>query len=142
MSQEHIEIVRAMWEPMKGVDGAEIDWDAEVLREGTGQFSPDFELTWTASWAGERHYTGQDAMLRAFKEWVEPFSEYRAEALDYIEAGDHVIVVTRQWGTGRASGAPVEIRVTHLMEFRDGLIARLDEYETVEEAIESAEQRK
>lgn len=142
MSQEHVEIVRAMWEPMKGVDVAEIDWDAEVLREGTGQFSPEFELTWSASWAGERHYKGQDAMLRAFKEWVEPFSEYRAEALDYIEAGDHVIVVTRQWGTGRASGAPVEIRVTHLMEFRDGLIARLDEYETVEEAIESAEQRK
>ena len=138
MAQENVKIIRGMWEPMKGVDVAAIDWDAPELRENIGQFSPDFELTWTASWAGERHYSGQDAMLRAFGEWVAPWSEYHAEVLEYIEVGDHVVAVTRQWGTGGTSGAPVEIRVTHLWEFRDGLITRMDEYETKEEAINEA----
>jgi ketosteroid isomerase-like protein len=142
MSQEHVEIVRAMWEPFKGIDGAAIDWDAEEIRELIGRpFSPEVELTWSASWAGEREFRGRDGVVKAFKEWVEPFSEYHAELLDYIEVGDHVVTPTRQWGVGKASGAPVEIEVAHVYVFDGDEIARLDEYETLEQALEAARMR-
>jgi ketosteroid isomerase-like protein len=77
-------------------------------------------------------------VIQALREWVEPFSEYRAEPLDYIDVGDHVVVPIRQWGVGTTSGAPVEIEVTHVYEFRNGQIAKVDEYDTLDEALEAA----
>lgn len=143
MSDRNAEIVRAMWEPFKGLDATAIDWEDEAVRETIGRpFSPDVELRWSARWAGKREYRGRDGVIQAYKEWVEQFSEYHTEPLDYIEVGDEFVVVpTRQWGVGEASGALVETEVTHVFEFRDGLISRLDEYETVEEAMEAAGRR-
>jgi ketosteroid isomerase-like protein len=143
MSKRNLEVVRAMWEPFKGLDATTIDWDAEEVRESIAlPFSPDVELSWSTRWAGKREYRGRDGVIRAYREWVEPFSEYYAEPLDFIEVGeDFVVVPTRQWGVGEASGVPVETEVTHVFEFRDGQIARLDEYETVEEALKAAGKR-
>ena len=88
---------------------------------------------WTMS-----SYQGRDGVIQAFREWVEPFSEYYSEALDFIEVGDRVVVPNRQRGIGSGSGIPVEIEVTHVYEVRDGQIARVDEYDTLEEALEAA----
>ena len=77
-------------------------------------------------------------MIQAFREWVDPFSEYYAEPLDFIEAGDRVVVPLRQWGTGSSSGIPVEVEVTWVYEIRDNQMARLDEYDTLEEALKAA----
>ena len=87
---------------------------------------------------GARVYRGRDGVAQAFREWVEPFSEYHSEPLDYIGVGDSVVVPTRQWGIGRASGAPVEIEVTYVFEFRDHMITRIYEYDTLKEALEAA----
>ena len=46
MSQENVEIVRSTFEPFEGVNLAEIDWSAEVIREALGRaYSPDIRLT-------------------------------------------------------------------------------------------------
>ena len=136
MSQENVEIIRAIWEPFKGVDATEIDWEAEAIREMlVAQYSPEVELRWAATGPESRVYQGRDGLIQAFREWVEPFSEYRAEPLDYIDAGDCVVVPMRQWGIGATSGVPVEIEVTHVYEFQGHQITRLDEYDTLKEAL-------
>jgi ketosteroid isomerase-like protein len=140
MAGSKVEVVRGMWEPFTGLDVATIDWDAPVVRDALApHFSPEVELSWSATWLGQRHYKGVDGVIQAFREWVEPFSEYHVEALDFIELDDHVVVPNRQWGTGRESGVPVDIEVTHLSEFVDGLIVRLDEFDTKQEALEAIE---
>jgi ketosteroid isomerase-like protein len=141
MSGANVQTIRSLWEPLKGVDATQIDWEADVIRQLIQVYSPDVELRWEASWAGEREYRGRDGVIEAFSAWVEPFSEYYVEALDYVEIGDRVAMPTRQTGTGRASGAGVEIEVTHLFEFRDGMISRVDEYATLDEALEAARRR-
>ena len=83
-------------------------------------------------------YQGREGVIQAFREWLEPFSEYYIEPLDFIAMGDRVVVPQRQWGIGSTSGIPVEIEVTHVYEFRDNQMARLDEYDTLEEALEAA----
>ncbi len=139
MSQENVEIVRALWEPFKGINCAVIDWDAEAIREIIGgRYSPDAELRWSAAGPDTHVYRGRDGVVQALREWVEPFSEYHAEVLDYIAVGDRVVVPTRQWGTGRTSGVPVEIEVTHVYAFRDSQITRVDEYDTLKETLEAA----
>jgi ketosteroid isomerase-like protein len=137
MSQENVEIVRAIWEPFKGLDTTAIDWDT-AIREIGQPISPEVEMRWSATGPEARVYRGREGVAQAFREWVEPFSEYHSEPLDYIGVGDSVVVPTRQWGIGRASGASVEMEVTFVFEFRDHMITRVDEYDTLKEALEAA----
>jgi ketosteroid isomerase-like protein len=142
MSAENIAIARSLWAPFQGLDATAIDWDDESVREALGApFSPDVELRWSSTGPDREVYRGPDGVIQAYREWVEPFSEYRVEALDFIDAGDHVVIPTRQWGVGAASQVPVEIEVTDVYLFRDGLIARVDEYDTLDEALKAVEQR-
>jgi ketosteroid isomerase-like protein len=48
-----------------------------------------------------------------------------------------VIVCLRFWGRGRDSGAPVEIRETHVARLRDGKVIEVREYRTKPEALEA-----
>jgi ketosteroid isomerase-like protein len=142
MSQENLEIVRSTFEPFDGVNLAAIDWRAEALREALGRaYSPDIELRTLASGLGSgvgELYRGLDGLVRYLREWLEPFSEYQVENLDYIEAGDCVLVPSRQWGVGDGSGARVEIELTTVYELRDGQIVRIHQYDTTDEALEDA----
>jgi ketosteroid isomerase-like protein len=142
MSQQNVEIVRSMLEPFDGVNGAAIDLGADVIRETLERYySPDVELTTLASGIGSgvnERYRGRDDFIRYLREWLEPFSDYRVENLDYIEAGDCVLVPTRQWGVGDGSGARVELELTTLYELRNGQIARMEQYDTLEDAREAA----
>ena len=138
MSQENVELVRGLWEPFKGADYTAIDLDDEAIREMTERFSSEVELRWSRSGPEARVYQGRDGVIQAFREWLEPFSEYYIEPLDFIEQEDRVIVPLRQWGIGSTSGVSVEIEVTHVYEVRDNLVARVDEYDTLEEALEAA----
>ena len=139
MSQENVEMIRGLWEPFKGVNLTAVDWDDEAIREMTERFwSPEVELSWTSSGPEARVYQGRDGLIQAFREWSEAFSEYYVEPLDYIEVGDRVVVPNRQRGIGSTSGIAVEDEFSWVYEIRDNQMARLDEYDTLEEALEAA----
>jgi ketosteroid isomerase-like protein len=142
MSQRNIEIVRSVLGPMEHIDGAQIDWDAETIREVLGAaYSPDIELKTLASGTGTglaEVYRGLDGLVEYLRGWLEPFSEYHVETLDFIADGDRVLVPTRQWGIGRASGARVELDVTFAYELRDGKITRVIQYDNLEQARKEA----
>jgi ketosteroid isomerase-like protein len=67
---------------------------------------------------------GAQALLSLLSEWRESFDDFRAEISEYIEAGDHVVCVTRWTGTGKASDAAVDVSQVDLYELRDGKIVR------------------
>ena len=132
-----------MLEPLAGLDIADLDPDAflEILKR---DYTPDVELRTLPSGTGSgvgAHYAGWDGALRYLDEWLEPFSEYHVQNLDYIEAGECVLVPSRQWGVGSASGARTEIELTTLYELRDGQISRIEQYDTMAEARKAAEGR-
>ena len=142
MSQANVDFVRGVFGPFEGINVAQIDWSADSMREVFGpRFSPDIELTTLASGMGTGvgdHYEGVDGLIRYLTEWLEPFSEYRIEILDYVDAGDCVLTPSRQWGTGEGSGVRVEIELTTLYEVRDGAIRRMHQFDTLEEALAAA----
>ncbi len=142
MSQQNIEILRSILEPINGIDVAAVDWGSEELRDGLERdYAPDVELRTLASGTGtglSEVYRGWDGLVEYLQGWLEPFGEYHVEWLDYIEAGDQVLAPTRQWGTGAASGAQVELELTYRYELRDGKIARMQQYDTLEEARQAA----
>jgi ketosteroid isomerase-like protein len=142
MSEENVEIIRSLAEQLDGLNVAVIDWTSETIREVIGRaYSPDIELTTLASGLGSgvgEFYRGLDGLSRYLREWLEPFSEYHVDNLDYIAAGDCVLVPSRQWGIGAGSGARVELELTTLYELRDGRIVRVHQYDTLDDAREAA----
>jgi ketosteroid isomerase-like protein len=141
MSRENVEIVRSVFEPLDGVNLAAVDWGAGAIREALGRaYSPDVELTTLASGLGsgvDTLYRGPDGLARYLQEWLEPFSDYRIQSLDYIDAGDCVLVPSHQSGIGDGSGARVELELTTLYEVRHGKITRAHQYDTLAEAREA-----
>jgi ketosteroid isomerase-like protein len=142
MSEENVALVRAVWEPLTGANLARIDWSADFIREILGRaYSPEVELKTLEIPLGldiSDSYQGVDGLVEYLRAWLEPFSEYYAENLDYIEAGDCVLVPSRQWGVGRESGIRTELELTTLCELRDGRIVRVHQYDTLDEALEAA----
>jgi ketosteroid isomerase-like protein len=146
MSRENVEVVRSMFEPFDGVNLAAIDWSAEVIREALGRaYSPEIELTTLDIALGldiSKSYRGLDGLVEYLGAWLEPFSEYHVENLDYVDAGECVLIPSQQWGIGTQSGARVELELTTLYEVRDGRVTRVHQYDTLDEALKAAGQRK
>jgi ketosteroid isomerase-like protein len=142
MSRENVEKIKAMLEPFDDVELTGIDWESEAIREILERdYSPDIELRTLESAIGSgpsSFYKGWDGLIQYFKEWFEPFGEYRMRWLDYVEAGERVLVPMKASGVGRASGLRVEMELVLSYELQDGMITRLDQYDTLDQAFEAA----
>ena len=143
MPQQNVDLVRSLFEPLEGIDVTTIDWSADAVRDLLGgAYTPAVELTTLNIAMGldiDDRYVGVNGVAEYLGKWLEPFSEYHVHNLDYIEAGDCVLVPSSQWGIGKGSGARVELELTTLYEVRDGKIARAHPYETLAEARAAAE---
>jgi len=115
MSQENVEIVRRGNAAFNSGDYVAF---AESLH-------PDIEFGDRAHAAdAPATLRGAQALLSLLSEWRESFDDFRAEIQEYIEAGDHVVCVTRWTGRGKASDAVVDISQVDVYELREGKIIR------------------
>ena len=101
-------------------------WDPEVV------FVPAGVLPESASvkgWDGVVQF--MSGQMQAFEDgsmWMEP--------LEYIEAGDRLIVPYRFGGRAQHTGIEVEFHFVHVFTQRRGKTVRVDVYRTKEEALE------
>jgi hypothetical protein len=138
MSEQNVEVVRSLLGPFEGLNVADIDWSAEPLRALlAAACSPEIELRTLDSGTGtgvDPVYQGIDGVARYLQDWMEPFGEYHAKWLDYIDHGDFVLVPTSNWGVGSGSGARTEIELVYACEVKDGLISRILQFDTLDDA--------
>jgi ketosteroid isomerase-like protein len=84
-------------------------------------------------------FKGHDAVRDRWNLLLEPFEDVRMEPEEFIEADDEtVIAVFRIHARGKASGAPVEMRLAHLVTVRDGRAVRMKAYLDPDEARRAA----
>jgi ketosteroid isomerase-like protein len=83
-------------------------------------------------------YRGVEGVLQMYVDWTADFEDFEMEALEFLDAGDRVIVEILQRGKGKASGVMVEGRFWFVYTLADGKIARQDVYASREQALESA----
>jgi len=136
MSRENVEIVRRVFEEFeagleRGDPGAFFDYEA---------VSADYELVMPPGAAIERSiYRGREGWVEFFRMWTEDFDDWSFRVERLIDAGDgRVVALTRQFGVGRTSGAPVEWAWGQLFEVEDGCVVRARFYLSYEEAFEAA----
>ena len=124
MSRENVEIVRQGFEAYTQGDlsAAVANHDPDVV------YNP----------AEEPPVAGRDAVRAYIERWEEPWDDYVAQAEEFFDAGDHVVVTFHVRARGRASGAEVDARSYQVYSLREGQLVRMDEYMTRDEALEAA----
>jgi uncharacterized protein len=128
VSAENIEVVRRMFEA--------------YARSGFGAVAefihPDFEMNFQVHHPlGGRTYRAGDAG-KAMLDFAASFEDFRAEAEEFIDSGDRVVVAFRERGLARG-GVELEQIFGILYTLRDGKVVRMQWFDSPEEALAAAE---
>ena len=112
MSQENVEIVRRAYEAFNRHD---FDAASEAL-------DPDVEWHQITQFPDRAVYRGREDMRNRFwnQQLVEQFGDVRIEVEEFVDAGDHVVMIGHVVGHGGASGLEFRLRVVNVLEMRDG----------------------
>ena len=113
MSAENVEVVRAGYQAFRSGD-----------LEGVGKvFADDVEWESPDSLPTGGIHRGRDAVLGSFAEIPKHWSSFSVDPDEYIDAGDHHVVVR---GVQRLSGpgGSAESRFLHLFTLRNGKVVR------------------
>jgi ketosteroid isomerase-like protein len=87
-------------------------------------------------WIGEPLLEGTEAIREWIREWVSGYAEVRAEIEELHELGpDRVFVLVKQAGRPAAGKNWVELRWAMVLELRDGLIVRAENWSDRDDAL-------
>ena len=130
VSRANVEVVRSSFEAFgRGdFDQAFAVYDPEA-RWHTADDEPDC-----------RTYVGLPALRRVVAHLAEPWTDRFGPAVrfeDFIDCGDWVVAPWRARLHGHGSGIEMDVSETYAVLVEDGRITRVDEYRTVEQALEA-----
>jgi ketosteroid isomerase-like protein len=102
-------------------------WDPEIVLMPAGVL-PDSRIA-----------RGGDAVLRVVAEQMQAFEKGSTwlEPLEFIDAGDRLVVTYRFGGRGRHTEIEVEFSFAHLVTIHETKAVRVDVYETKQQALEA-----
>ncbi len=126
MSQEVVDALRTSFDQFERGDFS-----------AYAELPDEFELVTAAEMPDAGTYRGE-AARRWLAAWVESFEKLTQEAVEFIEAGDRVLIELIQRGTPRDGGIPVELRTWSVTTFRDGAITRIELFLTRTQALNAA----
>jgi ketosteroid isomerase-like protein len=129
MSRENVETVKEFTRLFeKG--------DRDKWRE---YFDPD--VVWdtsTSSMPSAGVYRGHEGMERFFRDWLGTWRDFEISTSEYLDAGDSVVIVFHQRGTGRGSGIRIDRDFFGVYDLKGSKVVRYRQYESREEALEAA----
>lgn len=129
MSQESVEIVKRATAFLESRD-----WPGM-----TELFDPGVELHGTVGGIEEGQiWRGLREITQAFDtETEEVWDEHRLEPQEFIDAGDRVVVLLREYQRGKGSGVELEVDTATVVDVRDGRIVRMQGYMDPAEALKA-----
>ncbi|GAC1435721.1 MAG: hypothetical protein NVSMB51_05690 [Solirubrobacteraceae bacterium] len=137
MSPENVENVRRGYAALN--DAYESGRADDLLPFAEEMWEPDIVLkTNGAILAGGEQWNGHEGVLRFTDAQMEAFSRMRIVPLEFIDAGDKVVVPVRFGGQARYTGIEIEFSAVHVFTMRNGRAAQIDMYGTKAEALKAA----
>jgi ketosteroid isomerase-like protein len=82
-------------------------------------------------------HRGMDAMRKEMRAWFGTWANYWQRIEEIFDAGDDVVVIVREGGEGKGSGAKMDQRIGVVITVREGLIRRTKLYREPEQALEA-----
>jgi ketosteroid isomerase-like protein len=88
--------------------------------------------------AARRTYRGVDGLRQAWLDWLQPWESYQFQIERVIDAGERVVVLSRDRGRHRDMDVEVESPVAAIWAVRRGRVSRAEFYASREQALEAA----
>ncbi|MDQ1538985.1 MAG: hypothetical protein QOE58_3378 [Actinomycetota bacterium] len=140
MSEENVELVRALL-PQPDADIIPLFRDEETFARLLETVSPlltdDFAHVMVSP-AETRTDAGLDGLRKNWLDWLEPWTAYRSTADELIEVGDRVVALLRNFARRQESDREVELLAAAIFTFKEGKLARWEDYTNRAQALEAA----
>ena len=127
MSQENVELVRAVYEGWARGDFSQID-----------AFDPKIEFE-MVDWPHQIRVRGISAMSDTWRDTLRAWDHFRSIPTEYVDCGRNILVLNHIEGSGKESGAEVSADTATLWTVEDGLVTRLALYWDVARARQAAD---
>ena len=99
---------------------------------------PDIVLRTSGMFPETGEYRGREGVRSFTTNQAEAFEEMWIEPLEFIEAGERVVVPVRFGGKTRHTGIPAEFSVVHVLTIHEGKVRGIEMFRTKPEALEAA----
>jgi ketosteroid isomerase-like protein len=128
MSQENVEIVRAVYEAVGRGD----------LEGANSYMHPEIEFHTYVHSPEAGVYRGKEAVQKYNQDLFDQFERLRIEVEELIDAGNRVIVMSTQHAVPKGGQQEIEVRLAEVWTVRDLLLAERHSYSTKDQALEAA----
>jgi ketosteroid isomerase-like protein len=132
VSEQNTEIVRNFYNALARAlasgnlaEPMEQWWDPECIVKPSGLFPESAEAR------------GHEGVRQVLVTQLDAFESMQVEPLDFIDAGDQVVVPIRFGGRARHTGLEIDFSIVHVLTLRERRLLRLDMYRTEAEALEA-----
>ena len=132
MSQENVEVVRALWEAWLNGEGAPLSVSAgkvvyDYRRDPDDLFAhldAGLEIhTLTGAMLEGVSHRGPDGMRQWLRDVADYWESMWVEADQFVDAGDAVVVLGRVYGRGKKSGVAIEAPAAWVCRYRDARLS-------------------
>jgi ketosteroid isomerase-like protein len=128
VSRANVELVRAIYDRFRSGD---IDGALELQ-------DPEVEIHERPEGPDPQVDRGHDGVLASLGVNQAIFDGLDLVPEEFLDEGDHVVVVLRFMGTGRESGVPIDEQLAHLWTVREGKAIRMAVHSGRDEALRAA----
>jgi ketosteroid isomerase-like protein len=130
MAPSNVDLIRPIYD----------EWGRGNWRPSFEIYHPRMEWGWSDDFPGlagvYEDHADPNPRLQA---WLGEWEDWRAEADEFLEFGDHVVVLASYRGRGRGSGVEIHQLGAHVFQLRDGRVVRLEIFANRSKAIESVQ---
>ena len=116
------------------------EWGRGNWRPAFDVYDPRMEWGWSSEFLGLggvfEDRRDPNPRLHA---WLSGWEDWRAEAEDYLEMGDYVVVLASYHGRGKGSGVEITQEGAHVFKLCDDKVVRLEIFASREKAIASVQ---
>jgi ketosteroid isomerase-like protein len=128
VSEQRVELVRQGYEAWNSGDRK---WVLEHM-------SPDVEWIPPPEDPEPRHYHGFEGVQAFWNQWRAAVGRLQFRPLEYIDAGDHVVVCAKRSGVGEQSGLEISDTVFQVYTFAGPKCVKVQEFYDRPQALRSA----
>lgn len=115
-------------------------WNAGDWQTLESMWNPDGEIVAPEGWPEAGVFSGWPAIREQFERVKDSWAEEHIELISQEQAGDRLLSHIRWTVRGEASGAPLEVEMWMLSEFRDERFSRIEYFQDGEAARSAFEQ--
>jgi ketosteroid isomerase-like protein len=127
MSRENVEVVRRCFDAYQAGD----------IAASVTTLDPEVEFDMTYRPDG-RVFNGYEGVAEGMRTWTGAFESWTFAIEEIVDAGDQVVVVTRERGRGKRSGIEIQQVVFHVARLRNAKIVHLTQHLDRGEALKAA----